>query len=160
MRIGRYSAVAACLLAVLAFGAVASAAGPKLSVRAAKLTKTSDTRWAGSVVSPQLGKGKLTLTGRITFNDKDADDPNSDRNDVRFRATFKNGSLRGCFVINTLLRPGNRQVWGGEGRVTSTSASLRRYRGLKLMADGATPANDRTFAKPFVFRKFEHKVVC
>jgi hypothetical protein len=129
----------------------ASASGPKLGVRAAKLTKTSPTTWTGSALSPQLGAGRLTLTGRITFNDKNADDPDHDTQVIRFRATFDKGWLRGCFVNNTGLRPGNRQVWDGVGRVTGTSAALRRYRGLELAEGGVTPANDTTYAKPFRF---------
>jgi hypothetical protein len=50
-----------------------------------------------------------------------------------------------------LLRPGNRQVWDGAGRITATSAALRRYRGLKLGEGGSTPADDTTYVKPFRF---------
>ena len=129
----------------------ASASGPKLSVRAAKLVKVDPTTWTGKALSPQLGAGRVTLRGTITFNDTDADDPNGDTHVIHFRATFKKGWIRGCFVNTTLLRPGNRQVWGGAGRVTATSAALRRYRGLELGEGGATPADDTTYAKPFRF---------
>lgn len=129
----------------------ASASGPKLSVRAARLDKVSPTTWTGKALSPQLGAGRLTLSGKITFTDTDANDPNHDTQVIRFRATFKKGWISGCFVNNTLLRPGNRQVWDGAGRVKSTSASLRRYRGLELGEGGITPADDTTYAKPFGF---------
>jgi hypothetical protein len=129
----------------------ASASGPKLFVRAARLGKVGPTTWTGKALSPQLGAGRLTLTGKITFNDTDADDPNSDTHVIRFRATFKKGWIRGCFVNTTLLRPGNRQVWDGPGRVTGTSVALRRYRGLELGEGGSTPADDTTYAKPFGF---------
>jgi hypothetical protein len=129
----------------------ASASGPKLSVRAAKLVKVDPTTWTGKALSPQLGAGRLTLIGHITFNDTDADNPNHDTQVVHFRATFGKGWIRGCFVNNTGLRPGNRQVWDGAGRVTATSAALRRYRGLELGEGGTTPADDTTYAKPFRF---------
>jgi hypothetical protein len=129
----------------------ALASGPKLGVRAARLDKVDPTTWTGKALSPQLGAGRLTLSGKITFNDTDADDPNHDTQVIRFRATFKKGWMRGCFVNNMFLRPGNRQVWDGAGRVTGTSASLRRYRGLELGEGGSTPADDTTYVKPFRF---------
>jgi hypothetical protein len=129
----------------------ASASGPKLSVRAAKLVKVDPTTWTGKALSPQLGAGRLTLTGHITFTDTDADDPNADTKVIRFRATFKKGWMRGCFVNHMRLRPGNRQVWDGAGHITATSAALRRYRGIELGEGGATPADDTTYAKPFAF---------
>jgi hypothetical protein len=139
---------------VVAGGAAAvpaSASGPKLGVRAARLDKVGPTTWTGKALSPQLGAGRLTLTGKITFTDTDADDPNHDTQVIRFRATFKKGWIRGCFVNHTLLRPGNRQLWDGAGRVTATSAALRQYRGVELGEGGATPADDTTYAKPFGF---------
>ena len=129
----------------------ASASGPNLGVRAARLDKVGPTTWTGKALSPQLGAGRLTLAGKITFNDTDVDNPNHDTQIIHFRATFKRGWLRGCMVNDTYLRPGNRQVWDGLGRVTGTSASLRRYRGLKLGEGGSTPADDTTYAKPFSF---------
>lgn len=141
----------AALLAALTAGGVASAATPKLGVRAAKLTKTNATTWTGAVLSPQLGKGRVTLIGNITFRDKDVDDPDADHHTFRFRATFKGGFLKGCFENDMRLRPGNRQVWDGLGRVTGTSKSLRRYRGMPLGQGGATPADDLTYAKPWSF---------
>ena len=129
----------------------AVASGPTLGVRAARLDKVGPTTWTGKVLSPQLGTGRLTLTGNITFNDTDADNPNGDTHAIRFRATFKNGWIRGCLVNTTVLRPGNRQVWDGAGRVTGTSAALRRYRGIELGEGGVTPADDTTYAQPFRF---------
>jgi hypothetical protein len=129
----------------------ASASGPKLSVRAARLDKVGPTTWTGKALSPQLGAGRLTLIGKITFNDTDPDNPDHDTQVIRFRATFKNGWMRGCFVNNTGLRPGNRQVWDGAGRVTATSAALHRYRALELGEGGSTPADHTTYATPFRF---------
>jgi hypothetical protein len=144
------TAVAIGLMAVGGWAtAPASASGPKLGVRAARLDKVGPTTWTGKALSPQFGAGRLTVTGKITFTDTDADDPNHDTQVIRFRATFKKGWISGCFVNHTLLRPGNRQVWDGAGRITATSAALRRYRGLELAEGGATPADDTTYAKPF-----------
>jgi hypothetical protein len=146
------TAMAIGLVAVGGSAAVpASASEPKLGVRAARLDKVGPTTWTGKALSPQLGAGRVTLTGKITFNDTDADDPNGDTHVIRFRATFEKGWMRGCFVNTTLLRPGNRQVWDGVGRVTATSAALRRYRGLEVAEGGSTPADDTTYAKPFRF---------
>jgi hypothetical protein len=146
------TAVALALVVVGGSATVpALASGPKLGVRAARLDKVGPTTWTGKTLSPQLGAGHLTLIGKLTFNDTEADDPNHDTQVIRFRATFKKDWISGCFVNNTFLRPGNRQVWDGAGRVTGTSASLRRYRGLELAEGGSTPADDTTYAKPFRF---------
>jgi hypothetical protein len=146
------TAVAIGLMVVGGWATVpASASGPKVGVRAARLDKVGPTTWTGKALSPQLGAGRLTLSGKITFTDTDANDPNHDTQRIRFRATFKKGWISGCFVNNTLLRPGNRQVWDGTGRVTATSAALRRYRGIELGEGGVTPADDTTYAKPFGF---------
>jgi hypothetical protein len=146
------TAVAIGLIAASGSATVAAAAsGPKLGVRAARLDKVSPTTWTGKALSPQLGTGRVTLIGKITFNDTDADDPNGDTHVIRFRATFKKGWMRGCFVNTTLLRPGNRQVWDGTGRITATSAALRAYRGVELAEGAVTPADDTTYAKPFAF---------
>ncbi len=148
----RNTAVAIGLVVIGAWATVpASASGPHLAVRAARLDKVGPSTWTGKALSPQLGAGRLTLRGKITFTDTDADDPNHDTQVIRFRATFKKGSISGCFVNNTLLRPGNRQVWDGAGRITASSAALRRYRGLELGEGGVTPADDTTYAKPFRF---------
>jgi hypothetical protein len=146
------TAVAIGLVLVGGSAAVpALASGPKLSVRAARLDKVDPTTWTGKALSPQLGAGRVTLVGKITFNDTDADDPNGDTHVIRFRATFKKGWIRGCFVNTTVLRPGNRQVWDGTGRITATSAALRRYRDLELRDGARTPADDTSYAKPFGF---------
>lgn len=129
----------------------AVASGPKLSLRAARLEKVDPTTWTGKALSPQLGTGRVTLVGKIGFSDTDADNPDGDTHVIRFRATFEKGWMRGCFVNTTVLRPGNRQVWDGAGRVIATSAALRRYRGLELREGGVTPADDTTYAKPFGF---------
>ena len=146
------TAAAIGLMAVGGGAAVpASASGPRLSVRAARLDKVGPTTWTGKALSPQLGAGRVTLSGTITFTDTNAEDPNGDTHVIRFRATFKSGWMRGCFVNTTVLRPGNRQVWDGPGRVIATSAALRRYRGVELGEGGTTPADDTTFANPFGF---------
>jgi len=148
----RNTAVAIGLVVMGAWATVpASASGPSLAVRAARLDKVGPTTWTGKALSPQFGAGRLTLKGKITFTDTDANDPNHDTQVIRFRATFKKGSISGCLVNHTLLRPGNRQVWDGTGRITATSAALRRYRGIELGEGGVTPADDTTYAKPFGF---------
>jgi hypothetical protein len=124
----------------------ASASAAKLSVRAAVLTKTSAMSWTGDALSPQLGSGRLTVTGPVAFRPTGVS-----RSVLRFRATFKRGWLSGCVHNAILLRPGNRYVWDGPGQVTATSASLRRYRGVKVRDGGMTPAADLTHARPFEF---------
>jgi hypothetical protein len=139
-------AIALVPAASLAAGASAS---PKLSVRAALLTKTSTTTWQGTARSPQLGGGTIALTGKVVFLPKASEDPPA--TSLRFRVTFKRGWMRGCLRNSVYLRPGERQVWDGPGRVTSTSASLARYRGLRIHDGGMTPAADLTRATPFSF---------
>jgi hypothetical protein len=137
-------------LTTWALGTVASpAATPavKLGVRAAVLTRSANGSWTGGALSPQLGGGHMTVTGRVVFRP----DTEPSRGIIRFRVTFKKGWLRGCLHNTVLLRPGNRYVWDGPGRITSTSASLQRYRGIKVHDGGLTMADDLTHAKPFGF---------
>jgi len=140
-------------VSILALAAGVAAARPattsrvKLSVRAAVLKQTSPTTWRGSALSPQLGKGTLTLVGKVTFRSDTK--PSSSR--LRFRATFKSGRVSGCLYNTVLLRPGARQVWDGPGQVTATSSALRRYRGVLVHDGGLTPDADHSYAKPFGF---------
>lgn len=145
---GLATAAAAVQAAPIAAHRVASAAHVNLDVRAAVLTKTAATTWTGKALSPQLGSGKLTLVGTVTFR---SDGEATPRSVLRFRATFKSGFVSGCLHNVTRLRPGSRQVWDGPGQVTSSSSSLRRYRGLKVRGGGVSPADDLTHAKPFGF---------
>lgn len=128
-------------------GGMASAGGVKLDVRAAVLTKSNETTWEGTAHSKQLGNGKLTLTGKVTF--PKGDKPT--RSKLGFRVTFKKGFLSGCFRNTVYLRPRNRLVWDGPGQVTGSSSSLRSYRGLKVHDGGKTKTNDLTHARPFGF---------
>ena len=89
----------------------------------------------------------MTVTGKVVFRP----DTEPSCGIIRFRVTFKKGWLRGCLHNTVLLRPGNRYVWDGPGRITSTSASLRRYRDVKVLGGGLTMADDLTHAKPFGF---------
>jgi TolB protein len=127
----------------------AAAASPevKLSVRAAVLTRSADGSWDGAALSAQLGRGQMTLTGRVIF----PPDTEPSHSVLRFRVTFKKGWVRGCVHNTVLMRPGNRYVWDGPGRITSTSSSLRRYRGIKVYDGGVTMTDDLTHAKPFRF---------
>lgn len=136
-----------CLLAAGVAGGMASAARVKLDVRAATLTKTGDTKWEGTARSEQLGKGKLTLTGKVTF--PKGDKPT--RGKLRFRVTFKKGFLSGCFRNSIAERPGNRLVWDGPGQVTGSSSALRRYRGVKVREGGKTKPDDLAHSRPFGF---------
>lgn len=140
--------LAVCPLLLIATVANATAT-PKLDVRASLLTKTTDTTWQGDVLSPQLGRGQLTLAGKVTFLPTANDDPTPGF--VRFRVAFKKGWLRGCFRNSVYLRPGNRQVWDGPGRVTASSASLRAYRRMNVAESGMTPGADLTRVTPFRF---------
>jgi hypothetical protein len=135
------------LLLAVAAGGMASAARVKLDVRAAVLTKSNETTWKGTASSKQLGKGKLTLTGNVTF--PKGDKPT--RSKLSFRVTFKKGFLSGCFRNTIGKRPRNRLVWDGPGQVTGSSSSLRRYRGLKVRDGGKTKTDDLTHARPFGF---------
>lgn len=140
--------LAVCPLLLIATVANATTT-PKLDVRAAVLTKTTDTTWQGDVLSPQLGRGQLTLTGKVTFLPTATDDPPPGL--IGFRVAFKKGRLDGCLRNRVYLRPGNRQVWDGSGRVTASSASLRAYRHLNVTEGGMTPTADLTRATPFRF---------
>lgn len=125
----------------------AVAAAPSLKIRAAVMTRSGPKTWKGKVLSPQLGSGRLTLTGTVEFLDHEDAHPRA--HVLRFDVAFTKGHLRGCVRNSMYLRPGNRQVWDGRGRVTSTSTALARYRGLGVSDGGATPATDLTVAKPF-----------
>jgi hypothetical protein len=146
-RLSRALVAATAAAALAAMPGTGNAAGTKLSARAAVLKQTSPTTWRGTVVSPQLGSGSLTLVGSVTFRS----DTTPSRSRLRFRATFKSGFLSGCLYNTVLLRPGGRWVWDGPGQVSATSRSLSRYRGLLVHDGGATPDDDRTVVKPFGF---------
>jgi hypothetical protein len=140
-------ALAGLAAAVVPAAALAAPSQPKLDVRAAVLTRTAPTTWTGSALSPQLGRARLTVTGTVAFAPSADADPTPTT--LRFVATFARGVIRGCIRNSVFLRPGGRQVWDGPGRVTSTSASLRRYRGLRIHDGASTPAADLTHAGPF-----------
>jgi hypothetical protein len=146
-----FRTVAVTAILALALGLVAArapgAGTPTLKMRAAVLNKTGDTTWSGAVLDPHLGKGTLTLTGTVEFLPKENEHPKA--HVLKFDASFPKGHVRGCLRNSMYLRPGNRQVWDGLGRVTSTSPKLAVYRGMKLGEGGATPADDLTVAKPF-----------
>ena len=147
------TAVAIGLVAVGGSATVpAVASGPKLGVRAARLDKVDPTTWTGKALSPQLGTGRLTLIGKITFTDTDADNPNGDTHVIRFRATFKKGWIR------RLLRQHHRCCDPATGRCGTApgASSPRRLRCAAIAASssaraGGTPADDTTYAKPFGF---------
>jgi hypothetical protein len=149
----RHVATAALLAGATALAPAATlaagAAPTKLGVRAALLTQTSATTWEGSALSPQLGRGSLAVTGKVVFLPKASEDPPATI--LRFRVKFARGWLRGCVRNSVYLRPGDRQVWDGPGRVTGTSPSLARYRGLRVHDGGMTPVADLTRATPFAF---------
>lgn len=126
------------------------AAAPSLDIRAAVMSRFDARTWKGKVLSPQLGRGRLTLTGVVEFLDHEDAHPRA--HVLRFDVAFAKGHLRGCVRNSMYLRPGNRQVWDGYGHITSTSRALDRYRGLEVGDGGATPTSDLTVAKPFSLR--------
>lgn len=133
--------LAAALGVVLVPVVAAGAASPhKVGVRATLLTQSNATTWKGAAVSPQLGEGTLTLTGKITF----APGPDGHLTKLRFRATFKKGWVSGCVKDDVVARPGNRYVHDGPGRITGSSAALRSYRGGKVYTGGVTATDDLT----------------
>lgn len=142
-------ALAAVGLAVGASAAVGSP-GTKLAVRAAVLTKADATTWKGSVTSRHLGAGRMTLKGTISFR-PDRDGENPTRSVLRFRVTFRKGWLSGCLANTVGSRPDGRYVFDGPGRITASSSSLRRYRGLKVHDGGLAMADDLTHIRPFSF---------
>jgi hypothetical protein len=120
---------------------------PSLKIRAAVMKQSGPRTWKGEVRSPQLGTGHLTLTGVVEFLDHEDAHPGA--HVLHFDVAFAKGHLRGCVRNSMYLRPGNRQVWDGRGRVTSTSRALSRYRGLGVGNGGTTPTSDLTVARPF-----------
>jgi len=145
---GAVAASAVALMAATTTTAALAATAPKLHIRAATLTRVAPTTWRGAASSPQLGNGQLTLTGPVTFLPTQNADPKPGA--LRFRVTFGRGWLRGCIANSVFLRPGNRQVWDGPGRITSTSSSLRRYRDVHVHDGGLTPGSDLAHVAPFV----------
>jgi hypothetical protein len=112
------------------------------------LTRVAPTTWRAAAPSPQLGNGRLSPTGTTTFLSAPNAYPTPGA--LRFRVTFGPGWLRGCISNSVLLRPGNRQVWDGPGRITSTSPSLRRYRDLHMHDGGHAPGSDLDHVAPFI----------
>jgi hypothetical protein len=119
---------------------------PRLTIRANELVKGEGPVWTGTIRSPQLGRGTLILRGPVRFRDEPDSDPEPSR--IRLRAQFKRGTLGICMINRVFLRPGNRQVWDGVGRVEGTPARWRRYRGLRLELTGVTSADEPTRVAP------------
>jgi len=140
-------ASAVALIAATTTTAALAATAPKLHIRAATLARVAPTTWRGAASSPQLGNGQLTLTGPVTFLPTENADPKPGA--LRFHVTFGRGWVRGCISNSVFLRPGNRQVWDGPGRITSTSSSLRRYRDVHVHDGGLTPGSDLDHVAPF-----------
>lgn len=97
------------------------------------LVRTPPTTWMGSVVSKQLGPGRLSIEGGTDFS------PSASRTRLTFAARFSTGELRGCSITAILRRPHGRYLWESSGgQVTGTSPALREYLGLPVGIHGVT----------------------
>ena len=96
------------------------------------LVRTGRTTWTGNGSAKQLGRGRLTIEGKVVFS------PSETRNRLTFTARFSTGELRGCAINTMLRRPHGRYLWGGLGQITGTSQALHAYLGLEVDIRGIT----------------------
>jgi hypothetical protein len=76
--------------------------------------RTTVTTWTGAVTSPQLGTGRLTLTGAVEFLSHEVSHPTP--HTLHFHATFKGGWLRGFLATaSPCARTPDRCGTGQEG---------------------------------------------
>jgi hypothetical protein len=93
--------------------------------------RTGPSTWQGHGTSSELGPGRMTIEGRISFTEMS-------RSRMTFTLHFAAGALRGCAITTILRRPHRRYVWDGPGQITATSPRLRRYLALSGGIGGVT----------------------
>lgn len=96
------------------------------------LVRTGPTTWKGSGTEKRLGRGLLTIDGKVIFT------PGQTRNRLTFAAHFPAGELSGCAINSITRRPHARYLWSGGGQITGASQALRAYLGLGVEIGGVT----------------------
>jgi hypothetical protein len=102
------------------------------------LGRTAPTTWEGTGTASELGRGRLTLTGAVSFSSDQT------RRRLTFAARFPKGELRGCAITTITLRPHRRYLWQGDGQITRTSPGLHGYTGLAVSLGGLTTTDALT----------------
>jgi hypothetical protein len=93
--------------------------------------RTGPDTWRARGTSRELGPGRMTIEGRISFAD-------FSRSRVTFTVRVAAGVLRGCAITTILRRPHRRYVWDGRSQITATSPRLRQYLALAGGIGGVT----------------------
>ena len=136
----KLTAGSAVALAVLMLTAAVAVALPKgwFFIQRAKLTKQADGSWSGPGTLDGI-KGTLTIRGTVHW-------------------AWVAGKRRvaGCAVEEVLTRPHGVQLWDGYGRITTTSAQERKYRGRHVGVYGPTKRDDLTHAQISVAQAQPH----
>jgi hypothetical protein len=102
-----------------------------------RLVRSGASRWEGEARSQQLGRGRMTIAGRVVFVAPET------RGRLEFALRFANGELTGCLIAEIIRRPHARWLWDTiSGQITSASAGLRRYRAAPIGIYGVTAAGD------------------
>jgi hypothetical protein len=96
------------------------------------LVRTTPTTWEGSGTAKELGRGRMTIDGDVTFS------PAQTRRRLTFALRFSRGELRGCAITTITRRPHARYLWDGQGQITTTSRALHAYLGLPVSIGGLT----------------------
>jgi hypothetical protein len=104
----------------------------------ADLDRTRPTTWQGSGTEEELGRGHLTIEGKLSFSR----DPTRRR--LTFAARFPKGELRGCVITTILRRPHAHYLWNGDGQITGASPALHATLGLEVGLHGTTMADALT----------------
>ena len=105
---------------------------------AADLVRTRPSTWEGSGKDDELGRGHLTIEGKVSFS------RGPTRRRLTFVARFSKGQLRGCVITTILRRPHARYLWDGDGQITGASAALHAALGLQVGLHGTTVADALT----------------
>jgi hypothetical protein len=123
--------------------------------------RTGPTRWEGRGTAKDLGRGRMTIDGRVVLGQLT-------RSRVTFTLRVADGTLHGCSITTILRRPHRRYVWDGPGQITATSPRLHQYLALSGGIGGVTYAYARdrmhggfgSYPGPHVRRRSRPDVVC
>jgi hypothetical protein len=131
--------VAIIAVLVLATGVAEAKKKGEFFIQRAHLTKQDNGSWSGPGTLDGV-KGTVTITGTVVLLEQEF-------HTIHWRWVAGSRRVAGCSVNEVLTRPHGIQLWDGGGRITSTSAKERKYRGRHVALYGPTRRDDLTHAQ-------------